>query len=147
MSAFRLPSGAFTITDQEVAAHLLETHFPGCQTISEPQSQSQPMTPSTENWLIASSMIRWAILGFGSNKTACVHGIFPGFFRLCSHSLAKSESNMRSFDNTSFESMVGAASEELDLKATFATVFQAEVYVVLACSDYCLRECMTGKTI
>jgi hypothetical protein len=29
----------------------------------------------------------------------------------------------------------------------FATVFQAEVYAVLACSDYCLRECMTGKTI
>jgi ribonuclease HI len=42
--------------------------------------------------------------------------------------------------------------EELDLKAsfalgTFATVFQAEVYAILACFDYCLRECMTGKTI
>jgi hypothetical protein len=40
-------------------------------------------------------------------------------------------------------------SEELDLKAsfalgTFATVFQAEVYATMACSDYCLRECMTG---
>jgi hypothetical protein len=29
----------------------------------------------------------------------------------------------------------------------FATVFQAEVYAILACSDYCLRECMTDKTI
>jgi hypothetical protein len=29
---------------------------------------------------------------------------------------------------------------------TFATVFQAEVYAILACSD-CLRECMTDKTI
>jgi hypothetical protein len=43
-------------------------------------------------------------------------------------------------------------SEEFDLKAscalgTFATVFKAEVYAMLACSDYCLRECMTGKTI
>jgi hypothetical protein len=43
-------------------------------------------------------------------------------------------------------------SEELDLKAsfaleTFSTVFQAEVYVIMACSDYCLKECMTGKTI
>jgi ribonuclease HI len=42
--------------------------------------------------------------------------------------------------------------EELDLKAsfpleTFVTVFQAEVYAILACSDFCLRECMTGKTI
>jgi hypothetical protein len=38
----------------------------------------------------------------------------------------------------------GLFSEELDLKAssafgTFATVFQAEVYAILACSDYCLR--------
>jgi hypothetical protein len=43
-------------------------------------------------------------------------------------------------------------SEELDLKASFtlgtlATVFQAEVYAFMACSDYCLRECMTGETI
>jgi ribonuclease HI len=44
----------------------------------------------------------------------------------------------------------GVFSEELDLKAsfaleTFATVFQPEVYAIYA--DYCLRECMTGKTI
>jgi hypothetical protein len=43
-------------------------------------------------------------------------------------------------------------SEELGLKAsfalgTFATVFQAEVYGNMACSDYCLMEFMTGKTI
>jgi hypothetical protein len=42
--------------------------------------------------------------------------------------------------------------EKLDLMAsfalgTFATVFQAEVYAIMALSDYCLRECMTGKTI
>jgi hypothetical protein len=46
----------------------------------------------------------------------------------------------------------GVFSEELDLKASFAlgtlaTVFQAEVYAIMACFDYCLRECMTGKTI
>jgi hypothetical protein len=40
-------------------------------------------------------------------------------------------------------------SEELDLKAyfalgTFAIVFQAEVYPILASVDYCERECMTG---
>jgi hypothetical protein len=44
----------------------------------------------------------------------------------------------------------GVFSEELDLKAsfalgTFATVFQAEIYAIMACSVYCLRECMTGK--
>jgi ribonuclease HI len=43
-------------------------------------------------------------------------------------------------------------SEELDLKAsfalgTFSTIIQAEVYAIMACFDYCLRECMTGKTI
>jgi ribonuclease HI len=46
----------------------------------------------------------------------------------------------------------GVFSEKLDRKAflalgTFATVFQAEVYAIMACSDYCLREFMTGKTI
>jgi hypothetical protein len=65
MGAFRLPSGALTCTDQEVAEHLLETHFPGCQPILGPHSQSQPITPSTEDWLIVSS----AITGFGSYKT------------------------------------------------------------------------------
>jgi ribonuclease HI len=40
----------------------------------------------------------------------------------------------------------GIFSEELNLKVsfalgTFATVFQAEVYAIMACSDYCLREC------
>jgi hypothetical protein len=39
--------------------------------------------------------------------------------------------------------------EELNFKAylalgTFATVFQAEVYAILVCSDYCLRKCMTS---
>jgi hypothetical protein len=47
MSAFQLSSGAFSSTDQEVAEHLLKTHFSGCQPISGPQSQSQPITPST----------------------------------------------------------------------------------------------------
>jgi hypothetical protein len=28
---------------------------------------------------------------------------------------------------------------------TFVTVFQAEVYAILACSEYCLKECMTTK--
>jgi hypothetical protein len=42
----------------------------------------------------------------------------------------------------------GGFSEELDLKAsfalvTFATVFQSEVYTFMACSDYCVNECMT----
>jgi ribonuclease HI len=53
-----------------------------------------------------------------------------------------------------FEGRTGAAnfSEELDLKesyalGTLATVFQAEVYAILACFDYCLKDCMTGKMI
>jgi hypothetical protein len=44
------------------------------------------MTPSTEDWLIASSVIteekiRWAINGFGSYQTAGEDGIFPGLFQ------------------------------------------------------------------
>jgi hypothetical protein len=43
----------------------------------------------------------------------------------------------------------GGFSEELDLKAsfalvTFATVFQSEVYTFMACSDYCVKECITA---
>jgi hypothetical protein len=86
MGAFRLPSGAFTSTGQEVAEHLLETHFPGCQPISEPQSQSQPITLSTEDWLIASSVsteekIRWEFNGYGSYNTAGEDGIFLGLLQ------------------------------------------------------------------
>jgi hypothetical protein len=49
---------------------------------SGPQSQSQPITPSKEDWLIASSVIteqnvRWIINEFGSYKTAGEDGIFP----------------------------------------------------------------------
>jgi hypothetical protein len=48
--------------------------------------QSQPMDPSTEDWLIASSVItkekiRRAINGFGSYKTAGEDGIFPGLLQ------------------------------------------------------------------
>jgi hypothetical protein len=57
-------------------------------------------------------------------------------------------------DGSLFESREGAGVflEELDLKASFAlgtftTVFQTENFAILACSDYCLRVCMTGKTI
>jgi hypothetical protein len=56
-------------------------------------------------------------------------------------------------DDSLFEGKAdsGVFSEELDLKAsfaleTFATIFQTEVYAILACSDYFLRECMTVKT-
>jgi hypothetical protein len=82
MGAVRLPSGAFTSTDQEVAEQLLETHFPGCQPILEPQSQSQTMTASPVDWLIASSVItEEKIIGFGPYKTAGEAGIFPGLLQ------------------------------------------------------------------
>jgi hypothetical protein len=52
MGDFRLPSEAFTSTDQRVAEHLLETHFPAITSIVD--------------WLIASSVItkekiRWLL--------------------------------------------------------------------------------------
>jgi hypothetical protein len=36
-----LPSGDFTAFDQEVAHHLLETHFPGCQPFHQQQEVSE----------------------------------------------------------------------------------------------------------
>jgi hypothetical protein len=83
MGASRLLLEAFTVTEQEVAELIFETHFPGCQSISDEQQwQSQPVTSSTEDWLIASSVIteekiRLAINVFGSHKTAGGNGIFP----------------------------------------------------------------------
>jgi hypothetical protein len=57
-------------------------------------------------------------------------------------------------DGSLFEGWAGFGVflEELDLKAsfalgTFAAVFQAEVYAIVACFDYCSRECINGKTI
>jgi ribonuclease HI len=57
-------------------------------------------------------------------------------------------------DGSLFEGRAGSGVllEEFDLKAsfalgTFAAVVQAEFYAIMACSDYCLMECMTGKTI
>jgi hypothetical protein len=57
-------------------------------------------------------------------------------------------------DASMFEDRVGSGvfSEELDFKAyfalgTFATLFQAAVYAILAFSKYCLREFMTNETI
>jgi hypothetical protein len=80
---FRFPSRALTSTDREVANHLLETHFPRCQLISdEKQWQSQPsVTPSTKDRLIASSVIivekiGWEIHGFGSYKIVGENGLF-----------------------------------------------------------------------
>jgi ribonuclease HI len=57
-------------------------------------------------------------------------------------------------DGSLFEGSEGSGVflEEIDLKASFAlgtfvTVFQAEVYAIIACSNNFLRECMTGKMV
>jgi ribonuclease HI len=85
---FRLPSGEFTRSDQEVAAHLLETHFPGCEPISENfvSTPDAVVPPSEEDWLEASRIIsedkiRWSIAGFGPFKTAGEDGIFPALLK------------------------------------------------------------------
>ena len=85
---FRLPSGEFTKSDQEVADHLLKTHFPGCEPASDETSSSlEPINPPTEeNWLEASRIIsedkiRWAIAGFGPFKTAAENKIFPALLK------------------------------------------------------------------
>jgi hypothetical protein len=78
----------FTKSDEEVADHLLETHFPGCEKNSHEISQSpDSVDPATEeNWLEASRIIsedkiRWAIAGFGRFKTAGEDGIIPALLK------------------------------------------------------------------
>jgi hypothetical protein len=55
-------------------------------------------------------------------------------------------------DGSLFEDSGVFVSEELDFRnfftlVAFATVFQTEFHVILACSDHCLKECMSGKRI
>jgi hypothetical protein len=51
-----LSSGDFTASDQEVADHLLEKHFPGCQPIIT--TCAIPVrTPTEEDWLVASEAV------------------------------------------------------------------------------------------
>jgi hypothetical protein len=70
-------------SDQEMADHLLLTHFPGCQPIMENTSPAFLVRTSTEeDWLVASEAvdsdkIRWAMEGFGSFKSVGEDGIFP----------------------------------------------------------------------
>jgi hypothetical protein len=45
-------------------------------------------------------------------------------------------------DGSLFEARAGSFA-----LGTFTTVVHAEVCAILTCSDYCFRECMTGKTI
>jgi hypothetical protein len=85
---FRLPSGEFTKSDQEVADHLLETHLPGCEPSSVEISLSPDSVgpPTEENWIEASRIIsedkiRWAIAGFGPFKTAGEGGIFSALLK------------------------------------------------------------------
>jgi hypothetical protein len=73
IGGLRLPSGDFTVSDQEVADHLLETHFPGCQPIMENTARVIPVRKPTEEVVsdaVDFDKIRWAIEGFGSFKSA-----------------------------------------------------------------------------
>jgi hypothetical protein len=79
-----MPSGVFTASDQEVADHLLETHFPGCQPIME---NIPARTPIEEDWLVASEAvdsdtIRWAIESCGCFKSTGEDGIFPALLKM-----------------------------------------------------------------
>jgi hypothetical protein len=85
---FRLPSREFTKSDQEVADHLLETHFPGCERSSDENSTTLEIAslPTESNWLEASGIIfedkiQWAIADFGPFTTAGEDGIFPALLK------------------------------------------------------------------
>jgi hypothetical protein len=54
IGGLRLPSNS----DQEVADHLLETHFLGCQPMTEDIAHAIPArTPAEEDWLIAQEVV------------------------------------------------------------------------------------------
>jgi hypothetical protein len=79
---------AFTKSDQEMADHLLVTHFPGCKCSSDENSTTLETAslPTETNWLEASGIIsevkiRWAIAGCGPFKAAGEDGIFPALLK------------------------------------------------------------------
>jgi hypothetical protein len=67
MGNLRLPSGNSTTTDQEVAAHLLETHFPGSLPFSSDKDlEPESGPPSNEDWteaakIVTEDKVKWAV--------------------------------------------------------------------------------------
>jgi len=90
LGMLKLPSGQWTNTLEEAYKHLLETHFPGCQLVSNGSngSTSEPFlsagkkwVPNT-NWHVASTVItpdriRWAIKTMAPFKSPGIDGIYP----------------------------------------------------------------------
>jgi ribonuclease HI len=81
----------------------------------------------------------------------CVLGFFV---RFCVEAWLPYDGLQFYTDGSLFEGRAGSGvfSEELELKisftlGTFTAVFQAEVHAIMACSDYCLRKCMTSKMV
>jgi hypothetical protein len=83
IGSLKLSSGNHTCSDKEVALHLLETHFLGCEQIDARNETSYPdYTPTDVDRLRASEIgdenkIKWAIDGFGAFRAAGEDGIFP----------------------------------------------------------------------
>jgi hypothetical protein len=88
MGNLKLSSGNLTTTYQEVADHLLETHFPGSLPFSsntDLEPESGP--PSNEDWaelvkIVTEDKFKWAAEGFGSFKSAGEDGVFPVLLKI-----------------------------------------------------------------
>jgi len=86
----QLPSGQWTNTLEEAYIHLLQVHFPGCQTVKDTDSDPTDtfQAPSVYRWVPSTNLdtadevatydkLRWAIQSMAPYKSPGVDGIYP----------------------------------------------------------------------
>ena len=84
----KLPDAQWTNTLEEVYKHLLEIHFPGCQTtrdindVDETSPSRFPKWIPSSTWDVANEVVthdrvQWAITSMAPYKSPCMDGIYP----------------------------------------------------------------------
>ena len=85
LGMLQLPSEQWTNTLEEAYEHLLQVHFPGCQTVRDTDTFQAPSVyrwvPST-NWdtaddVVSYDKLRWAIHSMAPYKSPGTDGIYP----------------------------------------------------------------------
>ena len=87
LGSLKKGDGTYTNTDRETSSVLLETHFPGCQIMSDSMwPDEHHSTPSTQEWetankIVTADRIAWALKSFKPFKSAGLDGIFPALLQ------------------------------------------------------------------
>ncbi len=95
IGTLKMPNGKFTESAGETLDLLLQTHFPGCINITDPERCPDPAYGSSprasrEGWALANRIItltrlKWAINKFSPYKSPGGDGIYPAMLQNVSH--------------------------------------------------------------